>query len=65
MNKKQEKSFIKASIIICAITMILIWVVCYLMKNMEWWLLMIAIFIILIFSAVINSLNMVFHIKNK
>lgn len=65
MNKRQEKSFIKTNIIICIITMILIWLVCYLMKDMEWWQSTITIFIILIGSTVLNSLNIVFHIKNK
>lgn len=65
MNKKQEKSFIRTNIIIYAITMIIVWIVCYLMKDMELWQLMIALFIILICSAVINCLNMVFHIKKK
>lgn len=65
MNKKQEKSFIRTNIIIYAITMIIVWIVCYLMKDMALWQLMIALFIILICSAVINCLNMVFHIKKK
>lgn len=35
MNKKQEKSFIKTQLIIYAITMIIILMVCYFMKDMD------------------------------
>lgn len=65
MNKKQEKSFIRANIIICVITIIIIQIVCYLMKDMEWWQTILALFLILICSTIINSLNMVYHLKKK
>lgn len=65
MSKKTRKSFIITNIIIYGITMILVWLVCYLMKDMELWQLMIALFIILICSTVINSLNLVFHLKRN
>lgn len=65
MNKKQMKSFIIIEIIIYIITTIAIFLICYLMKDMEWWQLMITLFTILICSTVISSLNMVFHIKKK
>lgn len=65
MNKRQEKSFIITNIIISAITLIIIWIVCYLMKDMEWWQTMLALFSILICSMVTNTFNIVFHLKSK
>lgn len=65
MNKKQEKSFIRTNIIIYVITMIIMWTVCYLMKDMELWQTLIALLTIFTCSTIINALNLVFHIKKK
>lgn len=65
MDKRKEKSFIRINIIICIITMLLISIVTYFMKDMEWWQGMLCLFAILICSTVSNSLNMVFHFRKK
>ena len=64
MDKRKEKSFIRMNTIICIIT-IIIGIVSYLMKDMEWWQVMISLFAIVICSAVVNSLNIVFHMRKK
>lgn len=65
MSKKREKSFIRTTIIIYIITMIIVCFVCYFMKNMELWRVLISLFIILICSFLINTFNLIFFIKKK
>lgn len=65
MDKRKEKSFIRMNTIICLITMLIIGIVNYLMKDMEWWQVMISLFAIVICSSVVNSLNIVFHMRKK
>ena len=63
MSKKQEKSLIITNIIITIFTIIIIYVVGYLMKDMEWWKLVLSLLAIIICSGILNSLNIVYHLK--
>lgn len=65
MNPKQEKSFIRTNIIINIITIINIIAVSYFMKDMEWWKVMMCLFTIIICSSVLNSFNIVHHLRKK
>lgn len=64
MNKK-KKDFIKTIILINIITITLIFIVSYFIKNVRFSLYITIISLILIISLVINSINVIFYIKNK
>jgi CDP-diglyceride synthetase len=65
MKKNQEKSIMIINVIICVIAIISMCIVSYLMRNMEWWKFIIALFIILICVFLGNTFNIVYHIKKK
>ena len=65
MDKKVEKSFIIMNIIINIVTAIIILIVSYIMKNMEWWQLMLSLFVVMICSGIINAFNIVYHLRKK
>ena len=65
MSKKQEKSFIITNIIINIVAMILIFLVDYFMKDMEFWKLILCLLLIIICSGIINSFNIVYHLRKK
>lgn len=65
MNKKEEKSLMIINIIITIFTIIIINVVSYLMKDMEWWKLVLSLIAIIICSGILNSLNIVYHLRKK
>lgn len=65
MSKKQEKSFIITNIIINIVAMILIFLVDYFMKDMEMWKLILCLLLIIICSGIINSFNIVYHLRKK
>ena len=65
MNKKQERSFIITNIIINIVAMILIFLVDYFMKDMEMWKLILCLLLIIICSGIINSFNIVYHLRKK
>lgn len=65
MSKKQEKSLIITNVIITIFTIIIIYVVSYLMKDMEWWKLVLSLLAIIICSGILNSLNIAYHLRKN
>jgi hypothetical protein len=65
MDKRTEKSFMRINSIILISTMLMIGVVTYLIKDMEWWQTMICLFIILVCSFICNLCNFIFHVRKK
>jgi len=65
MNKKEERSLIITNVIITIFTIIIIYVVSYFMKDMEWWKLVLSLLAIIICSGILNSLNIVYHLRKN
>ena len=62
---KRKKDFIKNIVLINIATITIMFIVSYFIKNVRFSLYVTIIFLILIISLVINSINIIFYIKNK